>query len=432
VRVLLVGSGIVPYRTYNQNNFWLDIIEGLRRRGHEVEVLSVMRGDFADAQAPGARISQGISIRRLSPIPVPFGQSSLYNDAYPNISETVNYASHTLSFPRIVRALRRRRRAFRPDVIHFIENYGPVMLGLRRALAQTPLTISAFTYRPTYPVYHVLLRSSYASFDSIAPLTEAFRQRLIDDRYASGRVRTIRWGIDLGRFVPPSEEARAKAREELGIRPDTFVVFWAGFIQQYREVDFRLALRTAELLSQQNGSKFVSLFCFKPWYIKDSYRALERPGLRVFGSPEEFHAARTAADVLLSPLQDLQTTAAPPLTWLECMAMGIPVVTTMIPGAEEAVVDGQSGFRVSSPEAAAERIREIADDPRLQQTLREGAHRIAAERYSVERALDEYLEFWSSAVKGRISRPSKEVASADASGNRPALLSPDAAPSKIQ
>jgi glycosyltransferase involved in cell wall biosynthesis len=114
------------------------------------------------------------------------------------------------------------------------------------------------------------------------------------------------------------------------------------------------------------------------------------------------------------------------------MAMGIPVVTTMIPGAEEAVVDGQSGFRVSSPEAAAERIREIANDRLLQRTLREGAHRIAAERYSVERALDEYLEFWSSAVKGRISRPSKEVASVDASGNRPALLSPDAAPSKIQ
>src|SRR5207249_10352808 len=96
-----------------------------------------------------------------------------------------------------------------------------------------------------------------------------------------------------------------------------------------------------------------------PTHFKESFRAFERPGLRVFGSAEAFQAARASADVFLSPIQDARSTAAPPLAWLESLAMGIPILTTDIPGSEEAVVDGESGFRVRSPEEASDRLLEM-------------------------------------------------------------------------
>jgi len=78
--------------------------------------------------------------------------------------------------------------------------------------------------------------------------------------------------------------------------------------------------------------------------------------------------------------------------------MGIPILTTSIPGSDEAVVDGQSGFAVRSPEEARDRLVEIAADPTLQRRLRDGARRMAVERFSVDRSKDEYVEMWSTLV----------------------------------
>ena len=115
-------------------------------------------------------------------------------------------------------------------------------------------------------------------------------------------------------------------------------------------------------------------------------------------APDVFRSACTAADVFLCPIQDPRSIAAPPLVWPELLAMGIPILTTDIPGTDEAVVDGESGFAVQSTEEAQGRLLEIEADPALQRRLRDGARRIAVERFSVDRAMDEYVDMWSALV----------------------------------
>jgi glycosyltransferase involved in cell wall biosynthesis len=391
LRVLLVGTRILPFRHAGDKNFWLDVVDGLRRRGHEVEIVTTILEEFPDGNNP---------IRRVKPVLMFLRPDGRFNASHDYLAGTNNYVSKTLSLPRIVTELRRRRKAFRPDVMHFIDNYGPGMIGLRHGIGRVPLTVSAPTYQPDRPLYDLFLRSSFASFDTIVPLSEAYRRRLLELRFRPSRVRTIRWGADLKRFTPPSDEQKAAARQALGLRDDQHVVLWTGFLQQTNEPDLRLALQTAKVSLQNDGSSTVFLFCFKPEHFKDRYRAFERPGLRVFGSAEAFRAARTATDVLLSPFQDVRSTAAPPLAWLEALAMGIPIVTTAIPGAEEAVMAGQSGYTVSTPEAASRRLEEMKGDDRLRRDLREGSRRIAVERYSVDRALDEYVDLWSTMANG--------------------------------
>ena len=405
LRILLVGTRILPFRHSGDKNFWLDVIHGLQHLGHDLDIVSIMVEDVP---------TEGLPLHRVPPIPMYLRPDLRFNPSHWHIAGTNNYVSKTISLPRIVRAVRRRQKEFRPDVIHFIDNYGPATMGLRAAFGKVPLTISAPTYQPDRPLYDWLLRASFTSFDVIVPFSEAYRRRLLELQFPPDRVRRIRWGIDVGRFSPPSHAEKETARKELVLGRDQLVVLWTGFIQQTGEPDLRLALRTAELTLAHHPSKYAFFFCFKPEHFKERYRQLERPGLRVFGAADAFHAARRSADILLSPFQDARTTAAPPLAWLECLAMGLPILTTEIPGVEEAVVSGRSGFAVPSAEAASQRLIEVGADPGLQRRLREGARQIAVERYSAERALEEYVDLWSSLSKGsgpRRGLPSRRTGS---------------------
>ena len=52
-------------------------------------------------------------------------------------------------------------------------------------------------------------------------------------------------------------------------------------------------------------------------------------------------------------VEDRDCIVAPPLTWIECMANGLPVLTTDVPGAEELVEDGRTGYRVTTRDELA-------------------------------------------------------------------------------
>jgi glycosyltransferase involved in cell wall biosynthesis len=386
LRILLVGTRVLPFRHGGDKNFWLDMIRGLIGQGHAVEVLSLMLDPLPPSDLP---------IRRIESIPVYLRPDLRFNPEYRYLAGTNNYASRTASLPRIVQEVRRRLKEFRPDVVHFADNYGPAMIGLRAACGPVPLTISAPTYQRTMSLYDLFLRASFSSFNVVVPFSDAYRQRLLEIGLPPERVQRIRWGIDVERFAPPSPAERAAARMKLGIDDGQFVVMWTGFIQQTNAKDLQFAVRTAEYALEHGPPGLVFLFCFKPEHYKETWKQFERSRLRVFGTADQFHAAVGSADLLLSPIQDTRSTAAPPLAWLECFAKGIPILTTDAPGTTEAVVPGVSGFAVPSQEEAQKRLLEIVEDPTLARRLRDGARQVAVERYSTARALQEYVDLWS-------------------------------------
>lgn len=396
LRVVVVGTRILPFRHGGDKNFWLDMIRGLIGQGHEVEVLSLMLDPLPPSDLP---------IRRIESVPVYLRPDQRFNPEYRYLAGTNNYASRTASLPRIVQEVRQQLREFRPDVVHFADNYGPAMIGLRAACGQVPLTISAPTYYRTSRLYDLFLQASFSSFNVIVPFSDAYRQRLLELGIPPERVRRIRWGIDVDRLSPPSPAERSAARIKLGLDDGQFVVMWTGFLQQTNVADLQTALRTAEFALEHGPPGLVFLFCLKPEHYQESLKRFERPRLQVFGSAELFHAAMGSADLLLSPIQDTRSTAAPPLAWLECLAKGIPILTTDVPGTGEAVLPGVSGFAVHDQPEAGKRLLEIAEDPTLHRRLRDGARQVAVERYSTTRALREYVDLWSRLAIAPRARP---------------------------
>jgi len=89
-------------------------------------------------------------------------------------------------------------------------------------------------------------------------------------------------------------------------------------------------------------------------------------------------------------------TESAPLTLLEGMSSGLPVVATNVGGIPEIVEDGVNGFLVQSknPEAIAERILDLNADPALRRRLGEAARKTILERYTAEKIVGQYLEIY--------------------------------------
>ncbi|HOF41708.1 MAG TPA: glycosyltransferase [Candidatus Hydrogenedentes bacterium] len=76
---------------------------------------------------------------------------------------------------------------------------------------------------------------------------------------------------------------------------------------------------------------------------------------------------------------------------LEAMAAGKPIVASRVSGVEEVLVHGECGLlvRPDCPEELAEAIRRLLDDPVLSRRLGMAARRRAAERYGLDRQLEQ-------------------------------------------
>ena len=386
VRVLLVGSRVLPFRHAGDKNFWLDLIRTLPGVGIDVAVLSVTLEDVAGPAPYPCRYVQPI------PLSTPGGYG-LFNRESVGLRQTNNYPSKTMSFPRIVATMRAMERSFRPHVVHFIDNYGPVMRSLRPLSRGTPLTVSAVAYARRHPLYDWLLIESLRSFDCIVPFTHAFLVRLQELGF-DGRLRWIPWGIDPRRFHPPSDEERASALARLGLPPDALVVAWSGFPQATGLAEMEFASAVAGRCLETDPGGFAFEFCFKPEHFDPRFRSLERAGVHVRNSAEEYAAVQRAADVLLSPFLAKEATVGPSLTWLEFMAMGTPVLSTPAWGVEDVIVDRESGLVAGSLDQACAALQEVHSDRGELRRLGEGARRMVLERFTVDRAAKGYADLW--------------------------------------
>jgi len=86
-----------------------------------------------------------------------------------------------------------------------------------------------------------------------------------------------------------------------------------------------------------------------------------------------------------------------PVTVLEAMAMGLPVVATDVPGCREAVVHGETGFLVP-PRNVGELVRAIqklAEDPALRQRMGQAGRERVVQHFAVERIVEQYLDLYA-------------------------------------
>jgi glycosyltransferase involved in cell wall biosynthesis len=92
-----------------------------------------------------------------------------------------------------------------------------------------------------------------------------------------------------------------------------------------------------------------------------------------------------------------------PVSAIEALAAGTPVVATRVGGVSDVVRDGFDGYLVSpgDVEGAAARLARLAADSRLRRSLGEAGRARMLERYSVERLVDDVDRLYRSLLDAR-------------------------------
>ncbi|MCW4051117.1 MAG: N-acetyl-alpha-D-glucosaminyl L-malate synthase BshA [Candidatus Bathyarchaeota archaeon] len=94
-------------------------------------------------------------------------------------------------------------------------------------------------------------------------------------------------------------------------------------------------------------------------------------------------------------------TESAPLTILEAMSTGLPVVATKVGGVPEIVQDGKNGYLVpvKHPEEIAARLLDLASDRGKTAKMSENARKTVLEKYSTNKVVKQYMDVYNSITR---------------------------------
>jgi glycosyltransferase involved in cell wall biosynthesis len=198
----------------------------------------------------------------------------------------------------------------------------------------------------------------------------------------------VRLGIDLGDRVANDDAQRRETRRQMGLREDAFVVGWVGRMTAVKRTES--VVQALQGLVERDVDAFVVLVGDGPDRAHLERYAHELGVIKrclFLGYQEEVARFYDAIDVLLLPSINEGT----PVSVMEALAAGRPVVATRVGGVPDVVRDGVDGFLVDpdAPDALAERLAELAADPQRRAQMGEAGRARVLERYAVERLVDD-------------------------------------------
>ncbi len=353
---------------------------GLRDRGYDTTLVA---GSLALGEESMAGVAEGLGVpiltipelhREISPLRdlrAVYHLADLIREVRPHILHT-----HTAKAGTIGRlAARLLGDAGPPIVVHTF--HGHVLRGYF-----DPVRSTAFRLLERW-----LARQSTA----LIAVSPEVRDDLVSLGVAPAeRFEVVRLGIELDQRVGENgfEAARTETRRALGIPDDRFVVGWIGRMTAVKRTGD--VLQAVRRLREQGVDAVLCMVGDGPDRDSVEARAHELGIVRdslFLGYQDEVADYYAAFDALILPSANEGT----PVSAIEALAAGRPVVATRVGGVPDVVRDGVDGFLVEpgDVDGMAERLSQLAADAPLRHRMGEAGRASVHERYSVERLLDD-------------------------------------------
>jgi sugar transferase (PEP-CTERM/EpsH1 system associated) len=300
--------------------------------------------------------------------------------------------------PNLVADLYRLFKRERPHIVH-THRWGTLFEGtLAARLAGVPYVVHG-EHGTLETRWHNawVQRRLWHHVDRVLSVSSRLAERMAREMsFPLDRIRVIRNGLDLTRFQPVAN--KAGARQALGIPPDRLVIGTVGRTVPVK--DHPTFLRALARV-RDGGIPFTAVIAGTGPSFQDTVRLAESLNLteevRLLGNRDDVDTVLQAFDifVLSSTSEGLSNTIQ------EAMATGLPVVATNVGGADELVVEGETGILTpaSDDRAMADALQALArDDARRAAFGRSGAARARA-HFGIARMFRDYEEMYLSLGK---------------------------------
>ncbi len=269
---------------------------------------------------------------------------------------------------RLLRQLSQLFRDQRVEILH-AHQYAPfAYCAMARGFSTRPHIV--FTehgrHQPDYPRPKRIWANKFflGRNDRAIAVGEAVRQALLQNEgLPPDRVSVIYNGVDLTRF-DPFAPLRDSVRQELRLAADDFVLIQVARLDYLK--DHGTALRTVSLLRSAGLPLKLLIVGDGPERSKIEQQHAELQlgdSVQWLGQRKDIPRLLQAADVLLLT----STSEGIPLTLIEGMAAGLPIVATDVGGVAEVVEQGTTGLlaRSGNPDQLAAQIRRLLSEPEL-------------------------------------------------------------------
>jgi sugar transferase (PEP-CTERM/EpsH1 system associated) len=302
-------------------------------------------------------------------------------------------------FWRLSQALRRARA----DVIH-AHQYTPFFYSLvARLLSRRPAVL--FTehgrHQPDYPRRKRILanRLLLQRRDRVVAVGEAVRQALIvNEGIPAPRIQVVYNGVDFEQFAHRPAE-RDCVRRELGLADDELVVIQVARLDYLK--DHQTAIRTLGRVCRSLPRVRLVLVGEGPEMPRIEAQIQEKglAGRVLFvGLRKDVPRLLQAADLFLLT----STSEGIPLTVIEAMATGLPVVSTRVGGLPEMLEDGESGFLAPAGDDAglASAILRLSGDPDFRKRVGQRGRERALASFSEANMVERYRALYQGMLPG--------------------------------
>jgi glycosyltransferase involved in cell wall biosynthesis len=361
---------------------------GLRERGYDTTLVagSLARGEDSMAFVADARDVEIVRIDKLG--------------------RDISPLRDLVATLRLARLIRKER----PDILHThtakagtVGRVAALLAGRRRP----PIVVHTF-HGHVLRGYFGPLRSSFFRLLErwLAARTTALiavSPQVRDDLVALGiapreRFAVIRLGIELGERVAAEQNGRDESRRYLGIGPDRFAVGWIGRMTAVKRTDDVLV--AFKRLRDEGVDAVLCMVGDGPDRPQLERRAHELGVVRdtlFLGYQEEVAPFYAAFDALVLPSSNEGT----PVSAIEALAAGRPVVATRVGGVPDVVAEGEDGFLVEpgATDDLADRLAELARDPELRERMGEAGRQRVLPRYAVDRLVDDVDRLYRSLLE---------------------------------
>jgi len=361
---------------------------GLRSRGYGTTLVS---GSLARGEESMAFVAQGLGVPVIR-------LTALHRDISP-IRDAV-------SVLRLARLIRMQR----PHILHtHTAKAGAIgrLAALLAGSARPPIIVHTYhghVLRGYFDPFRTnLFRLIETYLARISTTLIAVSPQVRDDLVRLGvapkqKFAVVRLGIGLDERIPAGANGRGETRRLMGIPPERFTVGWIGRMTGIKRTDdVLLALLR---LRERGVDACLCMVGDGPDREQVESRAHELGIVKhclFLGYQEDVAPYFSAFDAMVLPSANEGT----PVTVIEALAAGTPVVATRVGGVPDVVREGEHGFLVEpgDVDALAERLQQLAEDPALRKRMGAAGQASVLPRYAVDRLVDDMDRLYRSLLQ---------------------------------